>query len=305
MNRRTIGLIVGIAVLSGFCGGATSVGLLLLRPDIASRLTISTAATKSKSAADIVTAHGFVLIDNQGRTLATFRGWDDGSAGLVFASPRFTGRKSEGYGLGSRAAAGIVVFATQPELHVGNEATFFLNGTEADGLTGGVLLSTTSGSDGNSGSSSLTVARRSGPIVEMSADDPYPNVTAEGSASVELSHERCGSWLEEKDWTPTFASPRRSGCFSGLAPPYRYKRVKYARLDDDGLEVRNKRGTVTLSPDALSLSDSYSDPRLSELDRAVLGITQLETKGTGEQEMTAPSSLTLFDKKGNVIWRAP
>jgi hypothetical protein len=39
--------------------------------------------------------------------------------------------------------------------------------------------------------------------------------------------------------------------------------------------------------------------------RAVLGRMPLETVRTGAKEITAPSSLTLFDKKGKVIWRAP
>jgi hypothetical protein len=39
--------------------------------------------------------------------------------------------------------------------------------------------------------------------------------------------------------------------------------------------------------------------------RAVLGRAPLETVRTGATEVTAPSSLTLFNKEGNVIWRAP
>jgi len=39
--------------------------------------------------------------------------------------------------------------------------------------------------------------------------------------------------------------------------------------------------------------------------RAVLGSASLETARTGAKEITAPSSLTLFDSKGKVLWRAP
>src|SRR5205085_1345736 len=39
--------------------------------------------------------------------------------------------------------------------------------------------------------------------------------------------------------------------------------------------------------------------------RAVLGRVGLETVRTGATETTAPGSLTLFDKKGHVIWRVP
>jgi hypothetical protein len=39
--------------------------------------------------------------------------------------------------------------------------------------------------------------------------------------------------------------------------------------------------------------------------RAALGSVGLESEKTGCKETTAPSSLTLFDKKGTVVWRAP
>ena len=43
----------------------------------------------------------------------------------------------------------------------------------------------------------------------------------------------------------------------------------------------------------------------NENARAVLGITSLEATHTDAKELTAPSSLTLFDKQGKVIWRVP
>ena len=56
--------------------------------------------------------------------------------------------------------------------------------------------------------------------------------------------------------------------------------------------------------------DNEGDPRVSLCDssgktRAELGCTKLVVKRTGETRKTAPSTLTLFDKEGDVIWQAP
>ena len=39
--------------------------------------------------------------------------------------------------------------------------------------------------------------------------------------------------------------------------------------------------------------------------RAALGVTELETTRTGETTRTAESALTLFDREGKVLWKAP
>jgi hypothetical protein len=49
----------------------------------------------------------------------------------------------------------------------------------------------------------------------------------------------------------------------------------------------------------VALNDENDDAR------AVLGTMPLAAVHTGAKETTAPSALTLFDKEGNVIWRAP
>jgi len=54
-----------------------------------------------------------------------------------------------------------------------------------------------------------------------------------------------------------------------------------------------------LKTDGLNLLDENGN------NRAVLGSIGLETVATGGTEETPLSSLTLFDKKGKVIWRAP
>jgi hypothetical protein len=56
--------------------------------------------------------------------------------------------------------------------------------------------------------------------------------------------------------------------------------------------------------------DKDGNPYLDLFDndgklRAALGATDLEIVRTGASEKTAPSSLTLFDKKGKLIWRTP
>jgi hypothetical protein len=57
-------------------------------------------------------------------------------------------------------------------------------------------------------------------------------------------------------------------------------------------------------------SNSDNSPHLDLYDsagnlRAVLGTADLQVSRTGAMEKTAPSSLTLFDKKGKVLWQIP
>ena len=56
--------------------------------------------------------------------------------------------------------------------------------------------------------------------------------------------------------------------------------------------------------------DKDGSPHLDLFDndgklRAALGVTDLQITRTGASEKTAPSSLTLFDKEGKVIWQSP
>jgi hypothetical protein len=69
--------------------------------------------------------------------------------------------------------------------------------------------------------------------------------------------------------------------------------VMYA---DHGSELR-----LTNGPDGPAMQ-LFDDPKTL---RAVLGNTNLQTVRTGSKEMTALSSLVLFDKEGKVLWRAP
>ena len=60
----------------------------------------------------------------------------------------------------------------------------------------------------------------------------------------------------------------------------------------------------------VALGVTNDGPRVALQDekrnsRAVLGSIPLEAARTGDTEVTAPSSLTLFDKAGKLIWRAP
>jgi hypothetical protein len=78
-------------------------------------------------------------------------------------------------------------------------------------------------------------------------------------------------------------------------------------VDKDGplVSLRDERGKMRVG-----LVLTKDSPHLGLYDenentRAVLGSTSLEATNTGETEVTAPSSLTLFDKEGKIIWRAP
>jgi hypothetical protein len=75
--------------------------------------------------------------------------------------------------------------------------------------------------------------------------------------------------------------------------------------DGPALGLSDEKGTrcVTLAADKdgtmLALGDEKGKPR------AVFGSAQLENPRTGATEATGPSSVTLFDKAGKTIWRAP
>jgi hypothetical protein len=61
----------------------------------------------------------------------------------------------------------------------------------------------------------------------------------------------------------------------------------------------DEKGGMKLSPERIAIFDSEDSPR------AVLGSVGLATSETGATEQTAPGSLTLFNRKGKVIWQAP
>ena len=104
------------------------------------------------------------------------------------------------------------------------------------------------------------------------------------------------------------------------------KSVRFsASLDEEysptvTLVDKNKGGTI-LIPKALKLVDKQLDVRLyaalreddspivslsdGTRTRAALGVIPLETIKTGATSRTSPSSLTLFDKEGKVLWRMP
>jgi hypothetical protein len=79
----------------------------------------------------------------------------------------------------------------------------------------------------------------------------------------------------------------------------------YGTRDGSALALFDEQG----KPSA-GLATDKGAPRLAIVDgqgtlRAVFGSAQLEDTRTGETEATGPSSVTLFDKDGKPIWRAP
>jgi hypothetical protein len=75
--------------------------------------------------------------------------------------------------------------------------------------------------------------------------------------------------------------------------------------DGPGVTIDDEKGTARICLKVLKNGPSvvlYDEERQP---RAVLGSTPLERVRTGATETTAPSSLTLFDKEGKVIWKAP
>lgn len=133
-----------------------------------------------------------------------------------------------------------------------------------------------------------SVSSRSGRTVSLEASDAYQSgkYEAPGKASVTLSE-------PFRDVPRKFIPSRQaefalssdgSANLDFLAENYRTQ---------GGLEV-DKDG----NPD-LDLFDNEGKLR------AALGVTDLQITRTGASEKTAPSSLTLFDKEGKVVWQSP
>jgi hypothetical protein len=107
--------------------------------------------------------------------------------------------------------------------------------------------------------------------------------TAESSESLPSSWVRVthgGSW-----WSELEAYPKHANVYvEGHVDPGKPSPLGALRVTPEGVSV--------------AIGDHQKD-------RAVLGATTLENTRTGSTEGTGPASLTLFDKQGKVLCRAP
>lgn len=150
---------------------------------------------------------------------------------------------------------------------------------------------------------------------KMSTAGGIALVAAPGEESVNLSAKQNLAGLELS------ASPDSSGAslsaFTRKGPSFSLTANGPSKLGEDVVPAsasltlfgsrRVKRAfppetTLTLSSDGsshLELDDANDDTR------AIFGSADLEYRKTGATEETGLSSITLYDKKGNLIWKAP
>ena len=81
-------------------------------------------------------------------------------------------------------------------------------------------------------------------------------------------------------------------------------------FDSEGPYLRMSQGFLSDLRGGEILLDFEADGPAIKLvhdykDRAVLGVTHTVSKTTEERQTTAPSSLTLYNSKGTVVWQAP
>jgi hypothetical protein len=139
----------------------------------------------------------------------------------------------------------------------------------------------------------------------------YPQlVLAAGGAYIQLNFEGA-------------PRPNFGGAIKGdsALPPALSKPIPAVRVYNDsyveGFGIHNSQAAITIgdrkenSPPRLFFGiDLNHEPSLEFFDstgrtRAAVGDTTLTTYSTGSREYTGPSSMTLFDKDGNLLWRAP
>lgn len=87
-----------------------------------------------------------------------------------------------------------------------------------------------------------------------------------------------------------------------------------AESKSDGSTLVARSNSITFSKNQKSWAELHliqdGKPSFALFDkegnpRAVLGTTQLKDKETGDIKTRVPSSLVLFDKRGDVLWSAP
>ena len=256
-----------------------------------------------------VTARRFVVLDSAGDPVATLGSTSDGAIPALVLMPSIAAAKDsqeakKWFEENLRPMAekgGSVFFATQDESAVllggrkgrhetepdfggelsgGREdAHLYLNGQKTRSGVATVVLSTSLDQGG------VTASAPSGRFVSLNASDPngIGGLEVPGSASVTLSD-----------------SVEPSG---GIPPEAEFKLLsdKSASLEFAGEKWRTQAGFYVDKDGSPHLDLYDSDGNL----RAVLGSANLEVITTGESQKTAPSSLTMFDKKGKLIGRLP
>jgi len=216
-----------------------------------------------------IVAQRFVLVDKHGRVLATL---EDRNRGLS-AEP--TDKQNwavlslfDQNGEESKTAASL----TPNILTLGDNGAIFQ--VTAAGKT--VLLELAGDEQ-----TSLALLSNKGSLLSLKSDRGYFAVREEpDSTSFNLRY------FQNEDW-------RRTGASVSV----------HLDPDSGSFSVFNRTGSVDLDAKARGASLSLGDS--NKAARAVLGSTQLRDARTDSTITTAPSSLTLFNEKGHVLWQAP
>jgi hypothetical protein len=260
-----------------------------------------------------VVARRFIAIDERGNELVEIGDLGDAVAGLLVYPTKAAD---------SQLKAGGGTLAKKLKNHVSGmftserEAYLFLDEGVSLDRAGVTLRSTPSGSSVELLDKPSERARSS--VIELEADRNDDLLGPDSAQIYALSGDKRSITLEVSDprrfagtgrQPPGGVSVQISDPLGPDQNPLRYPRTAELKLSSDGTSQLQFEGG-DLQPEADLSIDSEKNPSLNLYDangqlRAVLGSTDLETIKTGATEKTAPSSLTLFDKDGKVMWRKP
>jgi hypothetical protein len=261
-----------------------------------------------------VVARRFIAIDEHGNPLVEIGDLGDGAvAGLLVYPTKATESqlKAAGGTLEKKLKNHVSGMFTRER-----EAYLFLDEGASLDRAGVTLSSTPSGSSVELVDKPSERARVS--VIELDANRNDDVLGPDSAQIYALSGDKRSMTLEVSDprsfagtgrQLPGEVSVQISDPLGPDQKPFRYPRTAELKLVSDGTSQLQFEGG-DFQPEADLSVDSEKSPSLNLYDadgqlRAALGSTDLETIKTGATETTAPSSLTLFDKDGKVMWSRP
>jgi hypothetical protein len=277
-------------------------------------------------ASDQLAAHQFVALDERGNPVAAFGSIGEASFLIVSGGDSPNGKNAphniEALADRAQKNGGLMLGSA------GGGANLRLLGkTDAEGNSQSLDLST---SGFPPGTANLTISSSKGRSVSLTASDQSKadekGFVIPGAASLSLSDASDKDKPISRETTLNLTSDGASAL----------------EFQDAALATRAHFGLQTNSEPSLDLSDSGSEQRLRifltengdpnlalwgkgektyngayltadslslqdnrRTARAIFGNADLENIKTGSTENTGPSAVTLLDKKGNVLWKAP
>jgi hypothetical protein len=345
MGPARLWLSIAVSALAGVFGGAASAAVVLWHFSLGPKLSVpSLAVNKSQSLTETVTAKRFVLVDERGKPLAVLGSWKTTfggrKVGLLFARsderekivtptwPRDTdvaaGFMADGklfmYRFETDRENSSLGLTEKPTASVTVESSMAGPQIELARLDGPVIdMNVSHDNDPSLSFASLSLnayrkARCKRPdeqalsILENKLrEDPTKQTRTGwlGGWAFEYPDGYCvdpvfDSKGKVSAFEPYNADPAESSLSTSLRNSLHLSANggPLAELSPSFIDVIGSETGLFLAPTAISLKDKTGT-------RAVFGQAQLETVRIGATEDTGPSSLTLFDKKGRVLWHAP